>query len=62
MGVLEVIAEHTRLAREYSELPNNAVSESAYEPIKRRREDITKRIQELKNIERSWSKHGEAVC
>ncbi|MFD1404446.1 hypothetical protein [Robinsoniella peoriensis] len=56
MGVLEVIAEHTRLAREYSELPNNAVSESAYEPIKCRREEITKRIQELKEMEGCWSK------
>ena len=62
MTDLEVIAEHTRLAREYSELPNNAVSASAYEPIKRRREEITKRIQELKNIERSWGNHDEAIC
>lgn len=40
MGVLEVIVEHTKIARQYSELPNNAVSESAYEPIKHQREEI----------------------
>lgn len=54
MGKLAIMLEHTRLAREYSELPINAESPEAYEPIARRGEEILARIKELKEMESRW--------
>ena len=51
---MAVILEHTRLAREWSELPNNAESPKAYAPIAKRKQEIKERISQLREIERSW--------
>ena len=51
MDKLEIILEHTRLAREFSELPTDAESPEAYAPIQKRRNEIISRIQELREIE-----------
>ena len=48
MGVIAIILEHTRLAREYSELPVNADTPEEYEAIKQRKQEIKQRINELK--------------
>lgn len=52
MGILNTMAEYTRLALELSNLSHNAETSEAYEPIERRRTEIIKRISELKEIER----------
>lgn len=54
--IMAVILEHTRLAREFTELPRNAESPEAYAPIARRKQEITDRIAQLKGMERSWTK------
>ena len=51
MDKIDIILEHTRLAREFSELPVNAESPEAYAPIRKRKSEITSRIQELREIE-----------
>lgn len=48
MGIIEKIAEYTRLCREYSELPLNAESPDDYKPIEKRRKKIKQRIGELR--------------
>lgn len=42
------IVEYTRLCRELSELPRNAVSPKAYEPIQAHRDALTGQIQRLR--------------
>lgn len=51
---IDIILEHTRLAREFSELPHNAGSPEAYRPIEQRRKEIISRINELRKIEHTW--------
>ena len=48
MGIIEKIAEYTRLCREYSELPLNAKSVKAYEPIAKRKAELKRRIEALR--------------
>lgn len=38
--VIKQIANYTRLCRELSELPDNAESPEAYEPIRERRQEL----------------------
>lgn len=45
-----VILEYTRLAREMSELPLNAESVELYAPIEARRQEIRRRIRELREV------------
>lgn len=54
MDKTKIILEHTRLAREYSELPVNAESPEAYAPIAARKAAITNRIEELRKAEATW--------
>lgn len=54
MNRTEIILEHTRLAREYSELPNTADSEEEYAPMQKRKDEIKNRIAELKEMEKQW--------
>ncbi len=51
---MTVILEHTRLAREWSELQNNAESPEAYALIAKRKREIEERINQLREVERSW--------
>lgn len=44
MGIINQIAEYTRLCRELSELPRNAESPEAYEPIAKRRFELLEQI------------------
>ena len=44
MGIINQIAEYTRLCRELSELPRNAESPEAYEPIAKRRCELLEQI------------------
>lgn len=60
MDKLEIILEHTRLAREFSELPTNAESPEAYAPIRKRKNEIISRIQELREIESTWEE--KKIC
>ena len=48
IGIIEKIAEYTRLCREYSELPLNAKSVKAYEPIAKRKAELKRRIEALR--------------
>jgi len=57
---IDIILEHTRLAREFSELPINAESPEAYAPIAARKAAIISRIDELRKIEHTWKE--EKVC
>lgn len=54
MDKINIILEHTRLVKEYGCLPMNANSKEEYKPIQERREQIIKRINELKIIEGKW--------
>ena len=60
MHTFDIILEHTRLAREFSELPVNAESPEAYAPIRKRKSEITSRIQELREIESTWEE--KKIC
>ena len=60
MDKVEIILEHTRLAREFSELPTDAESPEAYAPIEKRRQEVITRIDELRKIEHTWKE--EKVC
>lgn len=53
--VIDIILEHTRLAKEFSELPYNAESPEAYAPIAARKAAIIDRIEELRKVEATWS-------
>ena len=53
-AAMTVILEHTRLAREWSELPHNAESPEDYAPIAKRKREIEERISQLREIEGSW--------
>ncbi|WP_347561577.1 hypothetical protein [Clostridium sp. OF09-36] len=44
MGIINLIAEYTRLCRELSELPRNAESPETYEPIAKRRCELLDQI------------------
>lgn len=44
MGIINLITEYTRLCRELSELPRNAKSPEAYEPIAKRRCELLEQI------------------
>ena len=44
MGIINQIAEYTRLCRALSELPRNAESPEAYEPIAKRRCELLEQI------------------
>ena len=52
---IDIILEHTRLAREFSELPINAESPEAYAPIAARKAAIIDRVEELRKVEATWS-------
>lgn len=54
MTKVDIILEHTRLAREFSELPTNAESPEAYAPIAARKAAIIDRIEELRKVEATW--------
>lgn len=56
MGTIAIILEHTRLAREYAQLPRNADTPEAYAQIEQRKRQIEARIEELKEIERKWQR------
>jgi|GEM_PF-244294 len=56
-----IIQEHTRLTLEYSNLPLSANSLEEYEPIARRKEEILKRIEELKQIEQEWEQPQQST-
>ncbi len=60
MDKIDIILEHTRLAREFSELPVNAESPEAYAPIQKRKNEIISRIQELREIESTWEE--KKIC
>lgn len=60
MDKIDIILEHTRLAREFSELPVNEESPEAYAPIRKRKSEITSRIQELREIESTWEE--KKIC
>lgn len=60
MEKIDIILEHTRLAREFSELPVNAESPEAYAPIQKRKNEIISRIQELREIESTWKE--KKIC
>lgn len=60
MDKVEIILEHTRLAREFSELPVNADSPEAYAPIRKRKNEIISRVQELREIESTWKE--KKIC
>ena len=60
MDKIDIILEHTRLAREFSELPVNAESLEAYAPNQKRKSEITSRIQELREIESTWEE--KKIC
>lgn len=60
MEKIDIILEHTRLAREFSELPVNAESPEAYAPIRKRKNEIASRIQELREIESTWEE--KKIC
>lgn len=60
MDKIDIILEHTRLAREFSELPVNAESPEAYAPIQKRKNEIISRIQELREIESTWKE--KKIC
>ena len=60
MDKIDIILEHTRLAREFSELPVNAESPEAYAPIRKRKSEITSRIQDLREIESTWEE--KKIC
>lgn len=60
MDKIDIILEHTRLAREFSELPVNAESPEVYAPIRKRKSEITSRIQELREIESTWEE--KKIC
>ena len=50
--VIKKIADYTRLCRELSELPDNAECPAAYEPIRRRRQELKEQIaNSKKNLE-----------
>lgn len=42
--VIKQIANYTRLCKELSELPDNAESPEAYEPIRKRRQELREQI------------------
>ena len=42
--VIKQIADYTRLCKELSELPDNAESPEAYEPTRRRRQELRDQI------------------
>lgn len=42
--VIKQIANYTKLCRELSELPDNAESPEAYEPTRRRRQELREQI------------------
>ena len=42
--VIKQIANYTRLCKELSELPDNAESPEAYEPIRERRQELREQI------------------
>lgn len=48
VGIIQKIAECTKLAAEYSSLPCNAESPEAYAPIRARKKELKTRIEELK--------------
>lgn len=48
MGIINQIAEYTRLCRELSELPRNAESEEAYVPIEQRRQELLAQIKKMR--------------
>lgn len=52
--VIDIILEHARLAKEFSELPYNAESPEAYAPIADRKATIIDRIEELRKVEVTW--------
>ena len=54
MDKMKIILEHTRLAREYSELTVNAESPEAYAPVAARKTEIINRIEELRKAEATW--------
>lgn len=48
MGIINQIAEYTRLCRELSELPRNAESEEVYAPIEQRRQELLAQIKKMR--------------
>ena len=48
MGIINQIAEYTRLCRELSELPRNAESEETYAPIAQRRQELLAQIKKMR--------------
>lgn len=51
----EIILEHTRLAKEYANLPRDIETTEENEWIEQRKRAIEQRIRVLKNIEKKWN-------
>ena len=57
--VIKKIADYTRLCRELSEIPYNAEIPEAYEPIRRRRQELKEQIEKSKKKLEELLKNGK---
>ena len=61
MNIEAILLEYTQLAREFSELPVNAESAEAYAPVAARKDEIRKRMRELRRQIDSYDDSMEEV-